>query len=99
MPQEVPSRRRRVVQYRRHTRLPDGSVVLLFTDPTAEDPSAVHRSSPVVGVRRCFTPTLDTEGHGDLASFIVATENSEYQVQMRTAAQAHLAAELVLAVV
>jgi hypothetical protein len=96
MPQDVPPRPRRLVQYRHHTRLPDGSVVLLFTDPSAEDPSAVHRSSPVVGVRRCFTPTLDSVGHGDLASFIVATENSEYQVQMRMGAQAHLAAELVV---
>jgi hypothetical protein len=94
----TPTRPRRVVQYRHHTRLPDG-VVPLFVDPSGEDSVAVHCSSPVVGVRRIFASVLDAAGRGDLASFIVATENTECVVKMPVAAEEYLAAELVLGVV
>ena len=84
---------RKPVIYLHHTRDADGDVIFFFIDP--RDPgAAVRQSSPVRSLRRASSAVLDLHGHGSLATYILATANSEYQVQLPRDTANHLAAEL-----
>jgi hypothetical protein len=82
----------RMVVYLHHTRL-DGEVVIFFRDPdrAGEEPLC---SSPVRELKRRHSAAVDLTGHGDLARYLIFTENSIYEVQMPRDRADHLACEL-----
>jgi hypothetical protein len=85
-------RTRKHVQYLHHTRDADGDVIFYFVDPQMGD--EVRQSSPVVGLRRLPSPVLDVQGSGDLVKYLIATQNTDYEVQLPHQKAAHLALEL-----
>jgi hypothetical protein len=89
----VASIRRKQVLYVHHTRDADGDVVFYFVD--ARDAGrALRQSSPVVSLRRLLSAVFDPQGRGNLAKYLIVTQNSEYEVQMPRDKAQHLAQEL-----
>jgi hypothetical protein len=88
-------RPRREVAMRHFTRDRDGEMVLFFVD-LAADPTALLRSSPIVGVKRLSAAVFDAEGRGDLCSVVVSTMATDYHTTMPVRLVEHLQAELAL---
>ncbi len=88
-------RPRREVAIRHFTRDRDGDMILFFVDLAAE-PTALLRSSPIVGVKRLSAAIFDSEGRGDLCSVVVSTGQTDYHTTMPVRLVEHLQAELVL---
>jgi hypothetical protein len=85
-------RPRKLVQYLHHTRVRDGDVVFFFVDPHMGN--NLRQSSRVVGLRRLPGPVLDVQGSGDLIKCLIATLNTDYEVQLPHQKADHLAVEL-----
>jgi hypothetical protein len=84
---------RKLVLYVHHTRDTDGDIILLFTDPRDAGRS-LRKSSQVVSLRRLLSAVHDPQGRGNLAKYLIVTQNSEYEVQMPRDTAEHLAREL-----
>jgi hypothetical protein len=87
------SKVRKNVFYLHHTRDRDGDVVFIFLDREHSGEEPVQ-SSPVTGIRRFMTATLDLKGKGNLSRYLITTQNTEYAVEMTRDRADHLAAEL-----
>jgi len=87
-------RTRKSVVYLHHTRDRDGDLIFYFTDAQHIADGTFLQSSPLVGIRRSWSAVLDHQGRGNLGKYILATRNTEYEVQMPHDKAAHLALEL-----
>jgi hypothetical protein len=81
------------VTYLHHTRDADGDVILHFVDPTKQSPERMQ-TSPVQRVKPIPSPIIDLGKRGPLGRYLIATQNTEYEVQMPRAAAEHLIIEL-----
>ena len=88
-----PPKMRRSVIYLHHTPDRDGDVGFYFLDQERGGDEPL-RSSPVTGIRRFLSASLDLKGRAGLSRYIITTQNTEYQVDMAREKADHLAAEL-----
>ena len=84
-------RNRKCVIYLHHRRDHDGDVLFYFLDVQDGDDAKVMQSSPIERIRRSYSAVIDPEGCGNLARYIISTQNTDYQVQMPVQRAAHLA--------
>lgn len=88
------TRTRRRAIYIRHIQDQDGDLILHFVDPIRCPRGTFLSSSPVVGIRRVLSAVLDTQDDQSLSRYLVSTENSDYEVEMRRSEAVDLAAAL-----